>query len=555
MIADIPLGAFLSGGIDSSVIVGLMARNASQPVKTYAIGFADMPMYDESTYARQVAAFHRTEHQEIMLTSEEIIDTIPAVLTSFDEPFGDSSAVPTYVVARETPRDVTVALSGDGGDELFAGYRMYKGEAWHRRYCLLPRLLRSGLLEPAIRSLPDSRDNKYGQHLRRIKKFLRGAKETFPDRVFSWNELFSQESKKSLLTDSYVTDRPLAPELFAAALNHLPTDYIDRMLYADLKISLPADMLWKVDAMSMRHSLEVRVPLLDHRVCELAFRIGGEWKLRHGRSKYVFAEKNGVKVIAIPELVRDIHPLKDLKALFALIGVFKNEKPQIVHTHTSKAGILGRWAAFFAKVDIIIHTPHGHVFWGYFNKWKTACFIILERLSAAITDKIITLTEQEKKDHLRFKIAPDKKFTVIHSGIDLTAFSEARINAAAMRAKLGIPPEAIVVGTAGRLTPIKGQRYLLEAAARISPRTGDLFFVFLGDGELADAVAGISSLLGIKNALFLGWRQDVPEVMSTFDIFVLPSLNEGMGKVLIEAMALGKPIVASNVGGIPDLVT
>jgi glycosyltransferase involved in cell wall biosynthesis len=267
------------------------------------------------------------------------------------------------------------------------------------------------------------------------------------------------------------------------------------------------------------------------------------------------AGKNGVKVIAIPELVRDIHPLKDLKALFALIGVFKNEKPQIVHTHTSKAGILGRWAAFFAKVDIIIHTPHGHVFWGYFNKWKTACFIILERLSAAITDKIITLTEQEKKDHLRFKIAPDKKFTVIHSGIDLTAFSEARINAAAMRAKLGIPPEAIVVGTAGRLTPIKGQRYLLEAAARISPRTGDLFFVFLGDGELADALAGMSSLLGIKNALFLGWRQDVPEVMSTFDIFVLPSLNEGMGKVLIEAMALGKPIVASNVGGIPDLVT
>jgi asparagine synthase (glutamine-hydrolysing) len=145
-------------------------------------------------------------------------------------------------------------------------------------------------LEPVIRSLPDSRDNKYGEHIRRIKKFLRGAKDTFAERVFSWNELFGPESKKALLTDDYGTNRQLAPELFAAALNRLPTDYINRMLYADLKISLPADMLWKVDMMSMRHSLEVRVPLLDHRVCELAFQIGGEWKIRHGRSKYVFIE-------------------------------------------------------------------------------------------------------------------------------------------------------------------------------------------------------------------------------------------------------------------------
>lgn len=290
MVADVPLGAFLSGGIDSSVIVGLMARNSPRPVKTYAIGFADMPMYDESAYAREVAAFHRTEHHEIMLSSKEIIDTIPAVLASLDEPFGDSSAVPTYVVARETARDVTVALSGDGGDELFAGYRMYKGEAWYRRYCLIPRFLRAALLEPAIGSLPDSRDNRYGEHIRRMKKFLRGAKDTLAGRVFAWNELFSAESKKSLLVDGYGTEHPRAPELFAAALNRLPTDAINRMLYADLKISLPADMLWKVDAMSMRHSLEVRVPLLDHRVCELAFQIGGEWKIRHGRSKYIFIE-------------------------------------------------------------------------------------------------------------------------------------------------------------------------------------------------------------------------------------------------------------------------
>jgi asparagine synthase (glutamine-hydrolysing) len=290
MVADVPLGAFLSGGIDSSVIVGLMARNASRPVKTYNIGFADIPMYDESPYAREVAAFHRTEHHEIMLNSRDIIDTIPPVLASLDEPFGDSSAIPTYVVARETARDVKVALSGDGGDELFAGYRMYKGEEWYRRYRLIPRLLRKGLIEPAILSLPDSRDKKYMEQIRRIKKFLHGAKETLAERVLSWNELFSPESKKALLADGYRLEHPLAKELFANALNRLPADHINRMLYADLKISLPADMLWKVDMMSMHHSLEVRVPLLDHRVCELAFRIGGDWKLRHGRGKYIFIE-------------------------------------------------------------------------------------------------------------------------------------------------------------------------------------------------------------------------------------------------------------------------
>lgn len=267
------------------------------------------------------------------------------------------------------------------------------------------------------------------------------------------------------------------------------------------------------------------------------------------------AETCGVKVITIPELVRNINLLSDFKALLTLIRIFKKENPRIVHTHTSKAGILGRWAAFFGKVKIIIHTPHGHVFWGYFNKWKTVFFIILERLSALITDRIIALTEREKNDHLQFRIAPEEKFTVIHSGVDLTAFSETRINSIKMREKLGILPEAVVVGTVGRLTPIKGQRYLLKAAAGISPRIEALFFVFLGDGELAGELAKTSSLLGIKNVKFLGWRQDVSEIMSTFDIFVLPSLNEGMGKVLIEAMALGKPIVASDVGGIPDLVT
>ena len=290
MVADVPLGAFLSGGIDSSVIVGLMARHASKPVKTYTIGYTDMPMFDETAYARQVAAFHKTEHHEIMLESRAILGSVPDVLASLDEPFGDSSAVPTYVVSRETARDVSVALSGDGGDELFAGYRMYRGEAWHRRYRRIPGFLRTKLIEPALLALPNSRDNPATERFRRMQKFIRGAKDSLPARFMAWNEIFPAESKQALLTAPFSGTEAQAPSLFAAALSALDTDPINRMLYADLTISLPGDMLWKVDMMSMRHALEVRVPLLDPRVVELAFRIGGDWKIRHGRGKYVFIE-------------------------------------------------------------------------------------------------------------------------------------------------------------------------------------------------------------------------------------------------------------------------
>jgi len=290
MVADVPLGAFLSGGIDSSVVVGLMARHASKPVKTYTIGYTDMPMFDETAYARQVAAFHKTEHHEIMLDSRAILGSVPDVLASLDEPFGDSSAVPTYVVSRETARDVSVALSGDGGDELFAGYRMYHGEAWHRRYRRIPRFLREKLIEPALLALPNARDNPATERFRRMQKFIRGAKDSFPARFMAWNEIFPADSKQALLTAPFSASTAAAPPLFAAALSALDTDPINRMLYSDLTISLPGDMLWKVDMMSMRHALEVRVPLLDPRVVELAFRIGGDWKIRHGRGKYVFIE-------------------------------------------------------------------------------------------------------------------------------------------------------------------------------------------------------------------------------------------------------------------------
>ena len=290
LIADVPLGAFLSGGIDSSVVVGLMAAEGGRPVKTYTVGYADMAMYDERVYAREVARLHRTDHHEIVLTARDVIAAVPEVLGLLDEPFGDSSAVPTYLVARETARDVKVALSGDGGDELFAGYRLYRGEAWQRRWRLLPRLIRRGLIEPLIGFLPESRDDRFTEQVRRLKKFLRGTKDTLAERFYAWNELFSREERDSLLSPELRAGTSPAPALFAAALARFPGDDLNRMLYADLTVSLPGDMLWKVDMTSMRHPLEVRVPILDRRVCEAAFRIPGEWKLHRGRGKYIFIE-------------------------------------------------------------------------------------------------------------------------------------------------------------------------------------------------------------------------------------------------------------------------
>ncbi len=291
MIADVPLGAFLSGGIDSSIIVGLMARNSRQPVKTYSIGYKDMPMFDETAYAREVAALNNTDHHEIKLGSQDVIDAIPQVLDSFDEPFADSSAVPMFVVSRETVNDVKVALSGDGGDELFAGYRMYAGEEWYSRYRLIPLAFRENIIEPLFFSLPDSRDNKFHDYIRRAKKFFRGAKSAvFEERFFAWNEIFSRELRESIVTGSESIDHDLGKKLLSERLNERNDDKINRMLYADVKSSLPGDMLKKVDIMSMLNSLEVRVPFLDHRVCEMAFTISGDRKFRKGRGKHILIE-------------------------------------------------------------------------------------------------------------------------------------------------------------------------------------------------------------------------------------------------------------------------
>ncbi|MBU2234834.1 MAG: glycosyltransferase family 4 protein [Proteobacteria bacterium] len=281
----------------------------------------------------------------------------------------------------------------------------------------------------------------------------------------------------------------------------------------------------------------------------------GDLETEAVEANIVAAREHHVRLICLRHLVRDLHPFSDMAAFFSLIRIIGREKPHIVHTHTSKAGILGRWAAYFCRVPIIVHTPHGHVFWGYFNPWQTRLFILLERWTGRITNAIVTLTPQEKEDHLRFHIAPEEKFTVIHSGVDLGTFLAARSQPAETKALLGISPEMTVVGTVGRLTAVKDQDVLLRATSELNRQGEKIFLVLLGDGELRLDLEQLTIRLGIAGYVrFLGWRPDVARIMAVCDIFCLPSRNEGMGKVLVEAMAMGIPIIASNIGGIKDIV-
>jgi len=301
---------------------------------------------------------------------------------------------------------------------------------------------------------------------------------------------------------------------------------------------------------------------LDREAYEVVLAMGPSGESEMGPLERASVEENlsrlrdqGVKILTSAGLVRRVSPVNDLTALFALWRLFRRERPAIVHTHTSKAGILGRWAAWLAGVPVLVHTPHGHVFWGYFGPAKTRVFILIERLTALITDRLVMLTDQERLDHLRLRVAPEEKFTTVHSGVDLRRFMVPAGERDGARRSLGIPDGYFVVGAVGRLTAVKGHRHLLDAARAVIDRCPKTVFVFLGAGELLGVLQRQAAALGIEsNVRFAGWRPDVSLAMSAFDLFAFPSVNEGMGKALVEAMAMEKPVVASRIGGIADLV-
>jgi asparagine synthase (glutamine-hydrolysing) len=292
-IADVPLGAFLSGGIDSSIVVGHLAEASNHAVKTFCIGYADQPQYDESAYARQVADHFGTEHHEFKLTFDEVLSELDPLLDHLGEPFADASLLPTSVVSRETRSTVTVALSGDGGDELFAGYWRYRGHAWMDRYQKMPRWLRRNVIGPLVGLLPASKGSPWLNRARQARKLLRGDFDEPIGRHLAWASILAPEAR-AIVAAKFAND--LLDEKWTrrsyeeAASTGRPQHWLNTLLRGDLGLLLPGDMLHKVDLASMRWSLEVRLPMLDHAFVEYVSGLPAEFKLHEGHAKRVLVD-------------------------------------------------------------------------------------------------------------------------------------------------------------------------------------------------------------------------------------------------------------------------
>jgi glycosyltransferase involved in cell wall biosynthesis len=261
----------------------------------------------------------------------------------------------------------------------------------------------------------------------------------------------------------------------------------------------------------------------------------------------------GVPILREPFLLRRPAPLADAITLRRLTRRLREGRYDIVHTHTSKAGFLGRLAAERAGVPVVVHTPHGNIFDGYFNPGLTRLFVWMERHAARRTDAIIELTPGGIDAHLAEDIGRREQFRVIFSGIDTTPYAAAIQRREVARATLGIGPDEVLIGGVGRLEPIKGFTYFVEMAKRVADNAPETRFAVAGSGIQEDTLRRATASLGDRFR-WLGLRHDVPELMAAFDLIVVPSLNEGMGRVLLEAGAAGTPAVATRVGGIPDVV-
>ncbi|MES2838112.1 MAG: asparagine synthase (glutamine-hydrolyzing) [Bacteroidota bacterium] len=272
LIADVPLGCFLSGGIDSSVITALAAKEVKN-LRTFSIGFKDEPFFDETRFAELVAKKHNTNHTVFSLTTNELYESLHSALSYMDEPFADSSALAVNILSEYTAKKVTAILSGDGADELFAGYNKHKAE-----YTILQNSWKNSLIKtahPVLKTLPQSRNSSTGNFFRKVNKYAEGLRMTSSNRYWRWASYCNEEDVDSLLKNKTFVNYK---KLKSGFINPESKD-LNNFLLKDVNLVLPNDMLTKVDWMSMNNSLEVRTPFLDYRVVEFAFSIPASFKI------------------------------------------------------------------------------------------------------------------------------------------------------------------------------------------------------------------------------------------------------------------------------------
>lgn len=268
-----------------------------------------------------------------------------------------------------------------------------------------------------------------------------------------------------------------------------------------------------------------------------------------------FLTKFSGKLHIVPALKREIDPVSDIRALIGLWRLFSIGKFDIVHTHTAKAGALGRIAAKLAGTGVVVHTPHGHNLYGYFDAGMTGKVVAAEKFLSRRTDMIIALTELEKSDYLKTGIAPEGKIEVIYQGLELDKYTRDRKDIAALKRSFNIDMDDNVVGMIGRLETVKGPEFFVDMASHLSEKHPRTKFIITGEGSLRGELEERARRSGLSGSvIFTGWRDDIPEILSILDILVMPSLNEAVGMSIIEAQAEGVPVVATRVGGIPEVV-
>jgi asparagine synthase (glutamine-hydrolysing) len=281
LISDVPLGSFLSGGVDSSIITAL-AKNHKAGLETFSIGFADEPYFDETKYATLVSQHLGTRHHVFSLTNKDLLESLHEFLSVCDVPFADSSALAVNLLAKETRKYVTVALSGDGADELFAGYNKHEAELRIRSKSKLNALAKRGSLLWNV--LPASRNSAFGNRIRQLRKFAEGMDMEPLDRYWNWAGFYSEAELKHLIPKIQSTQNP-----FLLSRNPHSEDFND-VLSLDMEMVLEGDMLVKVDRMSMLHALEVRPPFLDHEVVDFVMQLPAEYKIQPGNRKRILKD-------------------------------------------------------------------------------------------------------------------------------------------------------------------------------------------------------------------------------------------------------------------------
>ncbi|MBN1678695.1 MAG: glycosyltransferase [Anaerolineae bacterium] len=268
------------------------------------------------------------------------------------------------------------------------------------------------------------------------------------------------------------------------------------------------------------------------------------------------ADQRGIEPIYINELGRALSPLRDSVTLFKLWRLMRKIRPDVVHTHTAKAGFVGRLAAWLAGVPVRVHTFHGHVFHGYFSPRKTRLFLWLERLTARVSDRLITISPALKDELANtYRIAPEDKFEVVPLGLDLAPYANTPRHLGTFRETYAVPAGAPIVGIVGRIVPIKNHALFLDMASRVRQVMPGAHFAIIGDGECRAEVEEMVNVLNLRGAVtFTGWLQDLTPAFSDMSALVIASHNEGTPTSIIQALAAGMPVVSTAVGGVPDLL-